>query len=253
MNTFELTILAPALAAGLLVLSTHVALGQEVLRRGIIFIDLAVAQVAGLGVIAADTMGWEPHGWNVQFAAMGAALSMAVILNWTGKHWHDVQEALIGVAFVLAATAGVLVLAGNPHGGEHLKELLVGQILWVTWEQLLPTALLYLLCMAAWVLLRPRLAGFGFYALFALVVTASVQLVGVYLVFASLIVPALATRRIASPATRYTLGFLIGAAGYLAGLLASLRWDLPPGAMVAWGLAIVALATAWIVPHRWRA
>jgi len=248
MSVFELTILGPALAAGLLVLSTHVVLGQEVLRRGIIFIDLAIAQVAGLGVIAADSMGWEPHGWRVQAAAMGAALSVAVILNWTGKHWHDVQEALIGAAFVLAAAAGLLILAGNPHGGEHLKELLVGQILWVTWEQLSVVGVLYALCLAAWFRFPQHMRGFGFYAVFSLVVTASVQLVGVYLVFASLIVPALATRHIRDGRRRHGWGYLIGAAGYLAGLAASMRWDLPPGAVVAWGLAVFAVAFSWLAP-----
>lgn len=248
MNAFETSILAPAFAAGLLVLSTHVVLGQEVLRRGIIFIDLAIAQVAGLGVIAADTMGWEPHGWRVQTAAVGAALSVAVILNWTSRRWPDVQEALIGAVFVLAATAGILILAGNPHGGEHLKELLVGQILWVTPEQLVPVTGLYALCLATWFAFPKRVQGIGFYAIFALVVTASVQLVGVYLVFTSLIVPALATRRVQNRARRHLWGYLIGAAGYLAGLAVSLLWDLPPGAVIAWGLAAFALAFSALTP-----
>ena len=125
MTAIELSIIAPALLACLLVLSTHVPLGTEVLRRGIIFIDLAIAQVAGLGVIAADTMGWEAKGWAVQIAAVSAALLAAYILHWTDKRLPKIQEALIGVAFVLAATAGILMLAENPHGGEHLKELLV--------------------------------------------------------------------------------------------------------------------------------
>ena len=83
MTAIELSIIAPALLACLLVLSTHVPLGTEVLRRGIIFIDLAIAQVAGLGVIAADTMGWEAKGWAVQIAAVSAALLAAYILHWT--------------------------------------------------------------------------------------------------------------------------------------------------------------------------
>lgn len=250
MTEFELSILAPALAAGLLVVSTHVVLGQEVLRRGIIFIDLAIAQVAGLGVIAADTMGWEPHGWHVQAAAVSAALAVAVILNWTGKHWPDVQEALIGAAFVLAATAGVLILTGNPHGGEHLRELLVGEVLWVTPAQLMPVAVLYGVCLGAWFGFPKLMQGFGFYAVFALVVTAAVQLVGVYLVFASLIIPALATRRIERRGKRLLCGYLIGATGYLLGLTASLRWDLPPGAVIAWALAMCAVAFSWLAPAR---
>jgi len=123
---FDLSILSPAILAGLLVISTHVPLGQEVLARGIIFIDLAIAQIAGLGVIAAHSFGWEAHGWEVQVAAVSTALAGALFLSWTEKKWREVQEALIGVLFVLAASAGILLLSNNPHGGEHLKELLVG-------------------------------------------------------------------------------------------------------------------------------
>ena len=247
MNVFELSILAPAFVAGLLVLSTHVPLGQEVLRRGIIFIDLAIAQVAGLGVIAADTMGWEPHGWRVQVVAVSAALIVAAIMNWIGKRWGDVHEALIGVSFIMAATAGVLILAGNPHGGEHLKELLVGQILWVTPGQLIPTAILSAICLGLWFGLGSRMRGFGFYGVFALVVTASVQLVGVYLVFASLIIPALATRRMKQGAGRHLWSYLIGVAGYLIGLWSSILWDLPPGPIIVWALVVSALLVGWFV------
>ena len=250
MNAFELSIIGPALLAGLLVLTTHVPLGQEVLCRGIIFIDLAIAQVAGLGVIAADAMGWDPHGWMVQAAAVSAALIAAVILNWTGRRWPDIQEALIGVSFVMAATAGVLVLAENPHGGEHLKELLVGQILWVTMGQLIPIAVLSAVILAVWFGLRDRLRGFGFYVVFAVAVTASVQLVGVYLVFASLIIPALATRLLRHRGVRLTWGYVVGAMGYLAGLGLSTRWDLPPGAMIVWALVVIALLFAWVLEPR---
>ena len=247
MNQFELSIIVPAFIACLLVLSTHVPLGMEVLRRGIIFIDLAIAQVAGLGVIAADTMGWEARGWMVQFAAVSAALIAAGILHWTDRRWPDIQEAIIGVAFVLAATAGILILAGNPHGGEHLKELLVGQVLWVNIDQLLPIAVISVLVVTAWFWKRDRLKGLGFYALFAFAVTASVQLVGVYLVFASLIIPALATRHIARRGARVICGYAVGIVGCLAGLVLSVGADLPAGAIVVWSLAITALVFAWLV------
>jgi ABC-type Mn2+/Zn2+ transport system permease subunit len=98
-----------------------------------------------------------------------------------------------GVLFILAATGGILLLTGNPHGSEHLKELLVGQILWQTWSSLVPIAVLYVVILAIWFGFRPQLGGLKFYLAFAVVVTASVQIVGIYLVFASLIVPALAT------------------------------------------------------------
>ncbi len=249
MNGFEVGIIAPAFVASLIVLSTHVPLGTEVLRRGIIFIDLAIAQVAGLGVIAADTMGWEAEGWMVQIAAVSAALLAALVLHWTDKRWPEVQEALIGVSFVLAATAGILVLAGNPHGGEHLKELLVGQVLWVNYDQLLPAALISIAVLGAWFLMRDRVSGFGFYAVFAFAVTASVQLVGIYLVFASLIIPALATRRVKRRSIRIVCGYGVGILGCLAGLVVSVMADLPAGAVIVWCLAVVAILFArFMVP-----
>ncbi len=247
MTAIELSIIVPALLACLLVLSTHVPLGTEVLRRGIIFIDLAIAQVAGLGVIAADTMGWEAEGWAVQIAAVSAALLAAYILHWTDKRLPKIQEALIGVAFVLAATAGILMLAENPHGGEHLKELLVGQVLWVNYDQLLPVTIISALVLSAWYWLRDRLRGFGFYALFAFAVTASVQLVGIYLVFACLIIPAISTRHIARRSTRIVCGYGVGGAGCLAGLVLSVKADLPAGAVIVWSLAMSALIFAWAV------
>lgn len=252
MSQFELSIIFPAFIACLLVLSTHVPLGTEVLRRGIIFIDLAIAQVAGLGVIAADTMGWEARGWMVQFAAVSAALVAAFILHWTDKRWPEIQEAIIGAAFVLAATAGILILAGNPHGGEHLKELLVGQVLWVNIDQLFPVFVISVLVVSAWFWQRDRLRGLGFYALFAFAVTASVQLVGIYLVFASLIIPALATRHIEHRWLRIICGYAVGIVGCLAGLVLSVSADLPAGAIVVWSLAVTALLFTWLLSPMFR-
>lgn len=229
-------ILGPAFVAGLLVLATHVPLGQQVLARGIIFIDLAIAQIAGLGVIVAHTLGWEPHGWAVQLTAMAAALLGALVLYGCERRWPQVQEALIGVVFILAASGGILLLSHNPQGGEHLKDLLVGQILWVSYAQLWPVALLYALVLAGWGWMRGRVSSLGFYLLFALTVTASVQLVGIYLVFSSLIIPALAVRGLRR--ARLPVAYGIGALAYAVGLLASAVFDLPSGAVIVWALAL---------------
>ena len=235
-------ILGPALIAGLLVLATHVPLGMQVLDRGIVFIDLAIAQIAGLGVIAAIALGLPEDGAAVQIAAVCAALLGAVLLTWTERKAPEQQEALIGVMFILAACAGILLLAGNPHGGEHLKELLVGQILWVNSSQLLwlagSSAVLLLVLLSG---AMQRLGRFGFYAVFALAVTASVQRVGVYLVFSSLIIPALATRHWQGP-RRQVLAYALGAAGYAFGLALSALFDLPSGAVIVWALALCAVA-----------
>lgn len=244
MEGLELQILGPAFLAGLLVLATHVPLGQEVLKRGIIFIDLAIAQIAGLGIIAAHSIGFEVDGWLVQVIAGSSALVGAVLLNWTEKHWQQGQEALIGVIFILSATTGILMLANNPHGGEYLQELLSGQILWVDLPRLLWVAILYTLIFLTWLRFKQQLGSLGFYILFALSVTASVQLVGVYLVFTSLIVPALATLRLGlSGKRRLIWGYIIGTIGYAAGLLISTFTDLPSGPMIVWCLALVALLT----------
>jgi zinc/manganese transport system permease protein len=241
----ELSILGPACIAGLLVLSTHVPLGQQVLARGIIFIDLAIAQIAGLGVLLADRMGFEGAGGAAQVAALSAALAALVgagLLTWTDRKWPDFQEPIIGTLFVLAATGAVLLLSNNPHGGEHLKDLLVGQILWVSASQLIPVAILSIVLLALMWALRARLSGILFYGLFALAITASVQLVGVYLVFASLIVPALATTGIEG-SRRLVYAYATGAAGYVSGLVLSAVLDLPSGAMIVWTLVACGIIT----------
>ena len=234
-------ILLPAFVAGLLVLATHVPLGSQVLLRGIVFIDLAIAQIAGLGVICADALGLPEGGIAVQLSAVTAALFGALLLTWMEKRAPREQEALIGVMFILAACAGILVLAGNPHGGEHLKDLLVGQILWVNTPQLLSLgAITAVLSLALWLGWVERLGRYGFYAAFAIAVTASVQVVGVYLVFSSLIIPALATRKLIGK-QRFVTGYALGAAGYALGLALSALLDLPSGAVIVWTLAACGL------------
>src|SRR5438105_14648420 len=141
--SIDFSILWPALLAGLLVTATHVPLGMQVLARGIVFIDLAIAQIAGCGVLVADQLGFEAEGVAVQIAALTAALGGALLLTWTERIWPDVQAAVIGVVVSLGATGSVLLLASNVHGSEHLRDLLVGQILWARPSRLLWAALVY--------------------------------------------------------------------------------------------------------------
>ncbi len=241
LDAIGISILLPAFAAGLLVTATHVPLGMQVLARGIVFIDLAIAQIAGCGVLLADQWGFEAEGIAAQVAALAAALGGALLLTWTERVWPDVQEAVIGVVFVLGATGSVLLLASNVHGSEHLRDLLVGQILWAQPSRLLWAGAVYAAILALWFGARQWLGRTGFYVLFALAVTVSVQLVGLYLVFATLIVPPLATRRMGRG--RLAVSWALGAAGYAGGLIVSTASDLPSGPVIVWML--VAIGLAW--------
>jgi zinc/manganese transport system permease protein len=247
LQALDLSLLLAPFAAGLLVLATHVVLGIEVLRRGIIFIDLAIAQVAALGAIAASLYEFDAigpialHGFGTQLAAGLAAGLGALLMTGFEKRWPEIQEALIGLVFVFAAAAGILLLAHNPHGGEHLRDLLAGQLLWVNLQQLLPVAVLYAGVLALWLGPAQRWPHLGFYLVFAVTVTASVQLVGVLLVFTSLIAPAVATRALHG-VRRIAYAYLLGAAGYATGLGASLYADLPAGATVVCSLCLLVFA-----------
>lgn len=232
-----LYLIAPALCAGILVALTHVPLGQEVLKRGIIFLDLAVAQIAGLGAIVAATL-FEWAGPLAQIPAFVAALMAALVFSKIEHHGQTVQEAFIGCAFVLAASVAILIFSGDPHAGEEVSTLLAGQILWVQWPELFVTAAIYL-PVAGIIFFRPEMAQRYFYVLFALSITLSVQLVGVYLVFASLILPALATLYL-SGRRALAKGYITAFVSILLGLVVSVVFDLPSGPTLVCSYVFVA-------------
>mgnify|MGYP000187125502 FL=1 len=240
MNGLDLSLIAPALLAGALVLSTHVPLGHEGLKRGIIFIDLAIAQIAALGVIAAIVFGGELANWQIQvFASVSALLGAGLIYGLEQRHKESL-EAIIGILFVLAASGGLILVSYAPHSDELLHDLLVGQILWVSSQQLLWIAALYIPLLLIWFKFNQK-NPLVFYLVFSLAVTASVQLVGIYLVFASLIVPALACRIIKQAKTRLIYAYSLGLLGYILGVFASITFDLPTGAIIVWTLLVVCL------------
>jgi len=205
-----------------------------VLKRGIVFLDLAIAQIAGLGVVLVHSLGGEDSPWLTQAGAVSAALLGALFLHRMEKTAGNKQEAIIGVTFVAAACLALTLMSHDPHGAEHLQELLVGQILWTTWSGLAPLTVVTALVLAAWFGLNWRASPLGFYLLFAVTITASVQVVGIYLVFASLIVPALVSGQ------GLLRGYVIGAAGYSLGLIVSGLFDLPSGATIVLALVLVA-------------
>ena len=245
----NISIVLPAMLTGLLVLSTHVPLGREVLKRGIIFLDIAIAQLAAMGVIIAHSLGLEGQPWLIQLVAVACALGGALLLNLTERRYAELQEAIIGTVFVLSATAGFILLSNNPHGHEHLTDLLSGQILWVNYGQLLSLGLISALVLLIW-FRYPRIKQtIGFYILFAIAITSSVQLVGIYLVFSSLIIPALAVNKLRHP---LPWAYFIGIGGYLLGLLTSIMFDLPGGPAIVWSLALLGLVTNKLVFYSQR-
>ncbi len=248
---FPLDILLPALCAGLLVIATHVPLGTQVLQRGIIFIDLAIAQVAGLGAyLVTMLLGQEASPVWIQSGAVLLALLAAWLLVATERLSQRYQEPLIGIVFVLSATAVILLLAKDPHGGQHLSDLLAGQILWISREQIQYATLATGLILLAVRFLRHRRD--AFYSVFAIAITVSVQLVGVYLVFATLIIPALSTVLLQQSRQRIWAGYLTAVVGYALGLFGSAYFDLPTGPLVVWALAFAGLLMAIVIRSRCR-
>ena len=176
--------------AGLMIALTHGPLGLKVLDRGIIFIDLAIAQIAGFGLIIAKIL-WHEYSLIHQIVAFLFALSGALFFYLIEKKSPKMQEAIIGSSFILIASLSMLVLASQPHGIEEIRHLLSGQILFVTWSDIVTHAPIYLITISLWFLYPNLRNNIGFYIIFALVITSSVQLAGIYVVFASLIIPAI--------------------------------------------------------------
>lgn len=257
LSSTQLSILLPALVAGCLVLSTHVPLGQDVLKRGIIFLDLAIAQVAALGLVFASVMGADEYLgehaedlglWGSQGIAIVAAVAGASLLYTVRTLPARIQEALIGILFMLAATGSLLLLSKDPHSGEHLKDMLVGQILWVEYTDLISVFCIYAAILGLLFWRRDNIAGYVFYPVFAVTITLSTQLVGIYLVFASLIVPALSTQHLKNS---LLAAYFVGGLGYVLGLLGSALFDLPSGPAIAWGLSLVG-GLVFLCTYKWK-
>ena len=250
-NPESLEIVLPATIAGLMVAILHVPLGIEVLRRGIIFIDLAIAQIAGLCVVLVKLWVHDASWAITQIAAILSALAAALFFRWIEKVAPQEQEAVIGSSFVLAAAAILLALANHPHGGEEVQHILSGQILFVSWERILAFLPIYGAGLILWFSVVSLRQGVCFYGLFAIIVTASVQLVGIYLVFASLILPALAVNRIRKPSIGLAMG--LSTISVIGGIILSTTSDLPAGPLLVFAFAAVAIITRLVTqgtsPH----
>ncbi len=238
-----ISLLAPAFVAGVFISLVHVPLGQEVLKRNIIFLDLAVAQFAALGMIAFQTFTiFDEYslvaGYGRLGAGLAAAITCAIIFHFLEKKSGEYQEALIGCAFVLAASVGLLLVSNSPHGGEEIKNILEGQVLWTSWSHIIFVTPIFIAVFIVWTFFQNK-RSFLFYPLFAITIPFSVSMIGVYLVFASLIFPALAVVNITRHKT--LAGILISIASYVLGLMGSYLFDWPAGPTIVASLAFISL------------
>jgi zinc/manganese transport system permease protein len=261
--------------ACLVLTGIHVYLGLHVLARGIIFVDLALAQVAALGISVAFLAGHPIQSDAAYWYALAFTVGGAALFAASRVHRAPIpQEAVIGIVYAVSAAAAVLVVDRAPQGGEHIKTLLVGSILTVTGREVAQLALLYAVIGALHLAVRRpllevsfdpeaarahgrRLRGwdFVFYITFGIVVTSSVRIAGVLLVFSYLIVPAaVAALFTASVPARLLIGWGVGALVSAAGLWASFAWDLPTGAAVvtAFGALMAVAALALGARVLWR-
>lgn len=231
----ELSILIPALCVGLLMMLIHVPLGQEVLKRGIVFIDLSLAQLAAMGAIFSGLL--ELNYILTQIFALLFAILGGLLFFFIEKHFKEITEAIIGCTFVLSATLVIIVMSSIPHGAEHINDILSGQLLFVTWKNILYAGFVFL---TATFLIYKNPQIFlkkYFYIVLSIVITTSVQICGVYLVFASLIFPAVATSYIVNEKKRRVIEYLGETFGFILGLTLSFYLDLPAGPAVVWGIS----------------
>ena len=232
----------------LILAGIHCYLGLHVLARGVIFVDLSLAQVAAFGATLAILFGFDHHSLTTYFISLAATFCVAALFAMARRHEKLFsQEAIIGIVYALASAAVVLVVDKLAHGAEHIKDLLVGQVLWVTWHDVWKTSLIYGAVSVVHFLFRKPLltASFGratgatggwdflFYALFGVVITSSVSVAGVLQVFAYLIVPAVVgTLFFQTIRARLLFGWALGFVLSFLGLFLSYVWDLPAGAFI---------------------
>src|SRR6185295_12251652 len=260
-----LQFLAPAIVASLIIAGIHAYLGLHVVERGVIFVDLSLAQIASLGAAIAVWQGSDPHDPIIYWMSLGFTLIGAFIFAMIkGQEAHIPQEAIIGISYAVASAAVILTMSKATGEAEHLKDMLVGNILSVQWPEVWETGGIYLVIgIFHWVFrkrfleisldakavaakgISVRFWDFLFYASFGFVVTRSVAIAGVLLVFCYLIVPSvggmLFSERIGP---RLAIGWVMGTLVSMLGMYVSVQFDLPTGAAIVctFGAALVAMA-----------
>jgi zinc/manganese transport system permease protein len=257
--------LAPAIVASLIIAGIHAYLGLHVVERGVIFVDLSLAQIASLGAALAVWQGYDAHGPAIYWMSLGFTLIGAVIFAVVKGHDARIpQEAIIGISYAVASAAVILLLSKATGEAEHLRDMLVGNILSVQWPEVWLTGAIYVVLGLFHFVFRKRFLeismnaqtaaakgvsvrfwDFLFYASFGFVVTRSVAIAGVLLVFCYLIVPSvggmLFSERIGP---RLAIGWVMGTVVSMLGMYFSVQFDLPTGATIVctFGLALAAMA-----------
>lgn len=240
--------LLPAVLCGLIALVGNVVLGQQVLKRQIIFIDLAVAQVAALGTAL-------NHYWLNQYSLLSSSFFGEMVGAWVmslllcglialmEKRYKQHLEPMIGSLFVVSASLAILLVSKDPHGADFIQGILNGQLLWSTWSDVWSLAVITA-AMLILVWLKPEfMRGSGFYFIFAILMPITVKLTGIYLEFALLVIPALCAATLKG--TRFFIASIgIGIVGIVLGIAASAHYDLPSGASI-----VITLFLAGIIFH----
>jgi zinc/manganese transport system permease protein len=252
-----LDLMIPPIVAGLVILSIHAYLGLHVIARGVIFVDLAFAQIAALGATVGFLLGVEHDTPLALGFSMGFTLVGALIFAYSRLEETVVpQEAVIGITFVVASAAVILIAGFTAEGAEHIAETLTGTLIWVAWPEILRMAVVYAILGAIYFIFRkpflsvslgevdaPRTRAwdFLFYALFGIVISFSVPVAGVLMVFSSLVIPAVVAFLFTS---RFSVALLIawavGSVTLVTGVVASFRSDIPTGPLLVcmFGVAV---------------
>ena len=261
--------LAPAIAASLIIAGIHAYLGLHVVERGVIFVDLSLAQIASLGAAIAVWQGYDAHGPAIYWMGLGFTLIGALIFAAIKGHEARIpKEAFIGISYAVASAAVILTLSQATGEAEHLRDMLVGNILSVQWPEVWLTGAIYLVIGLFHYVFRKRFLeismdpravaargisvrfwDFLFYASFGFVVTRSVAIAGVLLVFCYLIVPSvggmLYSARIGP---RLAIGWVMGTVVSMLGMYFSVQFDLPTGATIVCTFGLVLMVMAAVRP-----
>lgn len=261
-----LQFLAPAIAASLIIAGIHAYLGLHVVERGVIFVDLSLAQIASLGAAIAVWQGYDPHtDPQIYWYSLGFTLIGALIFAMVKGHEARIpQEAIIGISYAVASAAVILAMSKATGEAEHLRDMLVGNILSVQWPEVWRTAAIYLALGIFHFIFRKRFLeitvdpvgtaargvsvrfwDFLFYASFGFVVTRSVAIAGVLLVFCYLIVPSVGGMLFSSRiGPRLAIGWIMGTVVSMLGMYLSVLFDLPTGAAIVctFGAALILMA-----------